>query len=308
MKFFITNLKLFFWILCVTSEGNAVSKTKKGLVLLFCSEDTHRDRIHKKIWQKSFEDHKEDFEIYYVHRKWDLTAIYAIEEDSLFLKRPKEALWQTSWGWIESLHILQNSQNLPLSAKQKQELDKFYFLLQSVHTIPSISQKITKILHDTGYLEFLKEDKETYQDRKENVEALIAKAIEWEKENSDLSLIDFLEELSLKQKFDEAHSMDPKIFLMTLHNSKGLEFHTCFIPGVEEDILPHINSKMELPDLEEERRLFYVGMTRAERRLTLTSTAFRFLWGISRPMKKSRFLEELPLEHLQVSAKPRAYF
>ncbi|MFZ4673572.1 MAG: hypothetical protein ACOYL1_04445 [Chlamydiia bacterium] len=108
MKFFITNLKLFFWILCVTSEGNAVSKTKKGLVLLFCSEDTHRDRIHKKIWQKSLEEHKEDFEIYYVHRKCDLTAIYAIEEESLFLKRPKEALWQTSWGWIESLHILQN--------------------------------------------------------------------------------------------------------------------------------------------------------------------------------------------------------
>ena len=221
------------------------------------------------------------------------------------LEKIKEMQQQTLTTLID---LLQNSQNLPLSAKQKQELDKFYFLLQSVHTIPSISQKITKILHDTGYLEFLKEDKETYQDRKENVEALIAKAIEWEKENSDLSLIDFLEELSLKQKFDEAHSMDPKIFLMTLHNSKGLEFHTCFIPGVEEDILPHINSKMELPDLEEERRLFYVGMTRAERRLTLTSTAFRFLWGISRPMKKSRFLEELPLEHLQVSAKPRAYF
>ncbi len=221
------------------------------------------------------------------------------------LEKIKEMQQQTLTTLID---LLQNSQNLPLSAKQKQELDKFYFLLQSVHTIPSISQKITKILHDTGYLEFLKEDKETYQDRKENVEALIAKAIEWEKENSDLSLIDFLEELSLKQKFDEAHSMDPKIFLMTLHNSKGLEFHTCFIPGVEEDILPHINSKMELPDLEEERRLFYVGMTRAERRLTLTSTAFRFLWGTSRPMKKSRFLEELPLEHLQVLAKPRAYF
>ncbi len=221
------------------------------------------------------------------------------------LEKIKEMQQRTLTTLID---LLQNSQNLPLSAKQKQELDKFYFLLQSVHTIPSISQKITKILHDTGYLEFLKEDKETYQDRKENVEALIAKAIEWEKENSDLSLIDFLEELSLKQKFDEAHSMDPKIFLMTLHNSKGLEFHTCFIPGVEEDILPHINSKMELPDLEEERRLFYVGMTRAERRLTLTSTAFRFLWGTSRPMKKSRFLEELPLEHLQVLAKPRAYF
>jgi len=206
------------------------------------------------------------------------------------------------------MELIQNSQNLPLSSKQKLELEKFSFLLQSLEKIPSISQKITKILHETGYLEFLKEDKETYQDREENVKALKAKAIEWEKENEGLHLIDFLEELSLKQKFDEAHSFDPKIFLMTLHNSKGLEFHTCFICGVEEDILPHINSKLELFDLEEERRLFYVGMTRAERKLYITCTAFRYLWGTSRPMKKSRFLEELPLEHLKISAKPRAFF
>lgn len=152
-------------------------------------------------------------------------------------------------------------------------------MMEAVDNLPLISQKIQKVLKDTGYLDYLKEDKETYQDRKENVEALIAKSIEWEEENPDLTLVQFLEELSLRQSFDEAHSNDPKIFLMTLHNSKGLEFYTCYICGVEEDILPHINSKMEMRDLEEERRLFYVGMTRAERKLVITYTSFRFLWA-----------------------------
>lgn len=108
MKFFISNLLLFFSIPGLTSEVVAVSKSKKGLVLLFCSQDKQRDRIHKKIWQKSLEEHKEDLEIYYVHRSKDLKSPYAIEENSLFLKRPKEASWQNSWGWIEALHILQN--------------------------------------------------------------------------------------------------------------------------------------------------------------------------------------------------------
>jgi DNA helicase-2/ATP-dependent DNA helicase PcrA len=200
--------------------------------------------------------------------------------------------------------ILEDTRNLPLSSKQKQELDKFTYILNSAGEISSIAQKLQKILRETSYLDYLKEDKETYQDRKENVEALIAKAIEWEEENPDLTVVQFLEELSLRQSFDEAHSMDPKLFLMTLHNSKGLEFHTCYICGLEEDILPHINSKLELPDLEEERRLLYVGMTRAERKLTLTFTAYRFLWGTSRPMKKSRFFDELPLAHLEIKKRP----
>ena len=205
--------------------------------------------------------------------------------------------------FVPIMDLLKNTQNLPLSTKQRQELDRFHLLMQTLDSVPLISQKIQKILKDTGYLEYLKEDKETYQDRKENVEALIAKAIEWEEENTGLTLVQFLEELSLRQSFDEAHSNDPKIFLMTLHNSKGLEFYTCYICGVEEDILPHINSKMEMKDLEEERRLFYVGMTRAERKLVITYTSFRFLWGVSRPMKKSRFLDELPVTHVDFKRK-----
>ncbi|MFZ4773219.1 MAG: ATP-dependent helicase [Chlamydiia bacterium] len=204
------------------------------------------------------------------------------------------------------MHLVQNSQNLPLSAKQRQEIDRFQYLMVQIEQASSISEKLQKILKETRYLDYLKEDKETYQDRKENVEALIAKAIEWEEENPDLSLLEFLEELSLRQSFDEAHSNDPKVFLMTLHNSKGLEFHTCFICGVEEDILPHINSKIESSDVEEERRLFYVGMTRAERRLFITYTHYRFLWGVSRPMKKSRFLEELPPSHLEIKKVSRS--
>jgi DNA helicase-2/ATP-dependent DNA helicase PcrA len=202
------------------------------------------------------------------------------------------------------MEVISNTQNLPLTAKQKQEIDRFNLLMHAVQTQPTISQKIQKILKETNYLEYLKEDKETYQDRKENVEALIAKAIEWEEENPELTLLEFLEELSLRQSFDEAHANDPKVFLMTLHNSKGLEFDTCYICGAEEDILPHINSKIQQEDIEEERRLLYVGITRARRHLTITHTHYRFLWGVSRPMKKSRFLDEIDYQYVEVKKSP----
>ncbi len=85
---------------------------------------------------------------------------------------------------------------------------------------------------------------------------------------------------------------------MTLHHGKGLEFELTFIVGMEEDLFPHINSKYSIDKLEEERRLCYVGMTRAKQSLYLTASTHRFIWGASKVMRPSRFLKEIPSKYI----------
>jgi DNA helicase-2/ATP-dependent DNA helicase PcrA len=97
----------------------------------------------------------------------------------------------------------------------------------------------------------------------------------------------------------EEKADNPSVKLMTLHNSKGLEFPLVFLVGLEEDLCPHINSQDNVESLEEERRLCYVGMTRARQYLYLTASSFRFMWGALRPMQPSRFIKEIPAKFFQ---------
>jgi DNA helicase-2/ATP-dependent DNA helicase PcrA len=106
----------------------------------------------------------------------------------------------------------------------------------------------------------------------------------------------FLEELALRVPAKEDASV-PTIKMMTLHNSKGLEFSVVFFVGLEEDLLPHINSKDDSAAIEEERRLCYVGMTRAKKNLYLSAATYRYMWGTERLMRPSRFLKEIPPEY-----------
>jgi len=116
--------------------------------------------------------------------------------------------------------------------------------------------------------------------------------------NDSTDLESFLEELSLKGSIDEANFLGDKVNLMTLHNGKGLEFTVAFLVGMEEDLFPHANSRNSFDALEEERRLCYVGMTRAKERLYLSAAETRFLWGQHRMMRPSRFLREIPKHYL----------
>ncbi len=149
------------------------------------------------------------------------------------------------------------------------------------------------------YMDYLKEDPETYEERRANVEELISKAAEWEQEVQHPSLIAFLEELSLKSSADAKDPSRDSVRLMTLHHGKGLEFTSVFLVGMEEELFPHANIKDDIEGLEEERRLCYVGMTRAKDYLFLTAARTRFLWGMARAMRPSRFLSEIPNTHYQ---------
>ncbi len=173
----------------------------------------------------------------------------------------------------------------------------------------SIHELITTIIDVTGYETYLKDDNElTFEDRLENIDQLIAKAKDYEENAEVPTLSDFLAELALISDLDNVEDNTDIVLLMTLHSAKGLEFPYVFIPGMENDLFP---SYMALnPDdyssgadeLEEERRLAYVGITRAKKKLSLSSCICRFKNGDYVYNKPSLFISEIPF-HLLTSTK-----
>ena len=140
--------------------------------------------------------------------------------------------------------------------------------------------------------------------RGENVKELVSAVAEFEGRRAEATLADFLAEVSLISDMDDWEDEPDLVTLMTLHNSKGLEFNRVYICGVEEGLLPHAFSAGDEEELEEERRLFYVGLTRARDQVTLTNAATRIRFGEVAPALPSRFLREIPPECLEDGTKP----
>lgn len=182
-------------------------------------------------------------------------------------------------------------------------LDMIY-ALKEVAEKGSVSKLVEATVQKTGYHSILRADPETYQDRKDNVEELAAKAVEWESLHAEPTIALFLEELTLKSHAEEGEAEEDRLNLMTVHNGKGLEFEAVFLVGMEEGLFPHANAKGDAEAIEEERRLCYVGMTRAKRLLYMSSSNYRYLWGSSRNMSRSRFLNEVP-DQFKVSVKSK---
>lgn len=188
-----------------------------------------------------------------------------------------------------------------LGKKQRDGLQNYIRTIHKLRNLrvnSSLYELISETILETDYVLHLKADPETFQDRKENVDELIGKAAEWEQEVENPTLVQFLEELSLRTSAEEK-AFVPAIKMMTIHNSKGLEFNGVFLVGLEEDLFPHVNSKDDAAAIEEERRLCYVGMTRAKRKLYLCLATYRFMWGSAKFMRPSRFLKEIPTEYLE---------
>jgi DNA helicase II / ATP-dependent DNA helicase PcrA len=161
------------------------------------------------------------------------------------------------------------------------------------------SVAIAKVLDQSGYLQDLREERsEEAEGRIENLAELVSAAREYESREPDASLAGFVDRLSLLSEADEAEGAeDARVLLMTMHAAKGLEFPAVIIAGLEDGLFPHSRSSDDDDELEEERRLCYVGMTRARRRLILTSAGRRRVFGEYRASEPSRFLDEIP-DHL----------
>ena len=162
----------------------------------------------------------------------------------------------------------------------------------------SVSITIGKMLDQTGYLKDLRdENTEEANERIENLMELVSAAREYETREADASLGGFVDRLSLLSEADEeSGSREAKVWLMTMHAAKGLEFPLVVIAGLEEGLFPHSRSSEDQEELEEERRLCYVGMTRAQSQLVLTSAARRRVFGEYQSTEPSRFLDEIPSE------------
>jgi DNA helicase-2/ATP-dependent DNA helicase PcrA len=158
------------------------------------------------------------------------------------------------------------------------------------------SAAIAKVLDQSGYLQDLREERsEEAEGRIENLAELVSAAREYENRDPEPSLAGFVDRLSLLSEADEAEGAeDARVLLMTLHAAKGLEFPAVIIAGLEEGLFPHSRSADDDETLEEERRLCYVGMTRARRQLVLTSAGHRRVFGEYRATEPSRFLAEIP--------------
>lgn len=146
----------------------------------------------------------------------------------------------------------------------------------------------------TGYIEYLKLDKETYKERIENIRELSSNLVKYDEENPEGGLSGFLEETTLMSDIDNYDGEADCVVLMTLHSAKGLEFPVVFIPGMEEDIFPGLQSFYNPEEVEEERRLAYVGITRAKRQLFFTNASMRMLYGTTTRSIPSRFIGEIP--------------
>ena len=157
-----------------------------------------------------------------------------------------------------------------------------------------LNDLLQEVLEKTKYLDFLHEDIETYDDRVNNIKELSSMFIKYEEESEDANLSEFLEDVALISDIDSYNEDEDAVVLMTLHSAKGLEFPVVFIPGMEEGIFPGNQSMFSEEDLEEERRLAYVGITRAKKKLYLISSQQRMLYGQTSHNMPSRFLREIP--------------
>jgi DNA helicase II / ATP-dependent DNA helicase PcrA len=165
----------------------------------------------------------------------------------------------------------------------------------------SVSIAIGKMLDRSGYLQDLRDDRsEDSEARVENLAELVSAAREYESRDAEASLNGFVDRLSLLSDVDEEQgTQNARIWMMTLHSAKGLEFPTVIMAGLEEGLFPHSRSAEDEEELEEERRLCYVGMTRARQRLVLSGAARRRVFGEYKNSEPSRFIDEVPAELLE---------
>jgi DNA helicase-2/ATP-dependent DNA helicase PcrA len=164
----------------------------------------------------------------------------------------------------------------------------------------SLSELTRMIMQESGYLDRLKNSRDPDDaERLENLEQLLAAIEEFSEKNPEAGLSEFLEQVSLVSDLEQGEAGMPSVTLMTLHAAKGLEFKAVFMVGMEERLFPHVRSLDDLDGMEEERRLCYVGMTRARERLYLLNARRRYMFGQEQYNQPSRFLKDIPEELLE---------
>ncbi len=245
----------------------------------------------------------------------DIVSYFAVinnPADNVRLQRiinvPKRSIGETTFAnvleiatglGISAFEVCERSDEFQKTLRSAQKLMKFTDMIKHFQALleegMSLSDLLQELLNETRYFDYLDEDPETAEDRKNNISELSSMFIKYQEEEEEFDLSSFLEDVALVSDIDSYNETDDAVVLMTLHSAKGLEFPVVFIPGMEEGIFPGNQSIYSEEDLEEERRLAYVGVTRAKEKLYLINARQRMLYGTTNRNMASRFIREIPL-------------
>ena len=244
-------------------------------------------------------------------------------DDSVSLRRiinePKRGIGQTSLSHLESYarsqgislwEAARRAEEVPnLSTSASRKISEFARLMEGLGREMermSLPEFLQAVLERSGYLEAMaREDSFEAQGRLENLEELRNAAMEFSAANPGAGVEEFLERVSLVAEIDLYDEEEGAVTLMTLHNAKGLEFPVVFMVGMEDGVLPHLRCMGSMESMQEERRLFYVGVTRARDLLYLTGAVYRSQYGNLRMGPESRFIRDIPPQYLEVVSSQR---
>lgn len=245
----------------------------------------------------------------------DIVAYFAVinnTADNVRLQRiintPKRGIGDTVFGYIleiaqankmSAFEVCEQAEEFAKTKRSAAKLKAFCDMINELRQMNedgmSVNDLLQEILDKTQYFAYLEEDDpQKAEDRKSNVQELSSMFLKYEQEDEDFNLQSFLEDVALVSDIDSYNADEDCVVLMTLHAAKGLEFPVVFIPGMEEGIFPGAQSIYLDEDLEEERRLAYVGITRAKEKLYLISARQRMLYGTTSRNNRSRFVNEIP--------------
>lgn len=246
--------------------------------------------------------------------------VVANPDDDISLERiinvPKRGVGATSVSRIQEyaaehglslFQAIEEIEQIGLGARVVNALVSFRDMIRNFNAMQdylSVTELVEELLDKSGYREMLKAEKTLEaQSRLENIDEFLSVTQSFERQSEDKSLIAFLTDLALIADIDqldqEEETTKDAVVLMTLHSAKGLEFPVVFLIGMEEGVFPHSRSLMDEAEMEEERRLAYVGITRAEEELYLTNAEMRTLFGRTNMNPESRFIEEIPDELIE---------
>ena len=275
------------------------------------SSSIERALVYNTISYKIFGGHK----FYDRKEVKDVLAylsVIANPSDTVRIKRiinePKRGIGDTTINNASSIadglgisfyDVISHSEEYPMLSRASGKLVEFTKLINKL--AESLEEKEIQDFYDdviteTGYMASLDLDKETAEERKQNVMELLANLVRYMEENEGGTLTGFLEEVALMTDIDNYNAESESVSLMTLHSAKGLEFPVVFIVGMEEGLFPGNQVMYDPSEIEEERRLCYVGITRAKEKLYITNARTRMIYGNTSLTRPSRFISEIPEE------------
>ncbi|MFA5270437.1 MAG: UvrD-helicase domain-containing protein [Patescibacteria group bacterium] len=233
--------------------------------------------------------------------------VIANPQDEISLQRiinvPARGIGEKGWEGLREFAARENKNLseildiIPVGGKAKAALTDLAKIIKQAHEWKkNLSGLFDLVINKTGYLTFLNDKTIEGETRIENVKELKSVVEKYDYLEINLALQTFLEEVSLIQDTDSYNSDSEAVTLMTLHSAKGLEFDSVFIAGMEENLFPHSRSLLDREELEEERRLCYVGITRAKRKVYLLHATQRLIYGKQYTSAPSRFLDDIPSE------------